>query len=132
MPHECAVEESVVIRVPRRRVFDALTVGEQLARWWPRSATPEVREGGKIRFTWFDGGALETAFSTLSPDAQVAYRFYDEDLSFHLKDHADGTHLTVTHRCSHKDSVHIAGSWGFLKANLKAFLEKGIDLREGA
>lgn len=130
MARECLVEESIVLRVSPDRVFEALTRGDQLARWWPREARTEVRQGGLLTMTWFDGGTMDTRFETVVPGQRVAYPFYGERLEFVLAPHAGGTSLTVKHHCSHADAVHIAGSWGFLKANLKAYLERGMDFRE--
>ena len=77
----------------------------------------------------FDGGQMSTTFSEWKPNERVGYPFYSEHLRFELREKGRGTELVIVHDCSHEDSIHIAQSWGFLKANLKSVIETGRDLR---
>jgi uncharacterized protein YndB with AHSA1/START domain len=127
----CEIKDSIRIRAASARVFRALTDGAELARWWPKAARSEARLGGRLVLSWFDGGEMSTAFSEWEPDRAVGYPFYDEHLRFELHERGEDTELVIAHRCGHDASIHIAQSWGFLKANLKSVIETGRDLRAG-
>jgi len=79
---------------------------------------------------WFTEHKLETAFGEFTPGRRVAYPFYSEWLSFALVEVNGGTDVNISHRCGADAAIHVAQSWGFLKANLKVWIEHGIDLRE--
>jgi uncharacterized protein YndB with AHSA1/START domain len=130
MPHECVVRDEVWIAHPPARVYRALTDSAELARWWPREAVSDPRAEGRLVFTWFSGDRLETRYERLVPDREVAFPFASERVAFELAAEGAGTRLRIVHECGTDDSIHIAQSWGFLKANLKAYLEAGLDLRE--
>ena len=125
----CEIRDSIWIQAPPARVFRALTEGAELAMWWPKAAHSEARSGGKLHMTWFDGGEMSTTFSEWTPNELVGYPFYSERLRFELRENKQGTDLAIVHQCGHEDSIHIAQSWGFLKANLKSVIESGRDLR---
>ena len=129
MTSTCEIRDSIWIQAPPARVFRALTEGEELARWWPKTAQSEARSGGKLHMAWFDGGEMSTTFSEWTPNERVGYPFYSERLRFELCEKGQGTDLVIVHHCGHEDSIHIAQSWGFLKANLKSVIESGRDLR---
>ena len=126
---DCVIEDSIWIRATPERVFNALTVGAEIARWWPKDAEAQPELGGKLILTWFTDHKLKTAFSTFVPAKEVSYPFYTEKLSFSLRPENDGTELKIVHHCGHDAAIHIAQSWGFLKANLKSVIEHNIDLR---
>ncbi len=119
------------IAAPRQRVFAALSEGRELMRWWPKDATTEPRIGGSIHLDWFPpaSGGMDSRFDLFEQDVELAYPFYSERLHFRLCDENGGTTLDIHHRCSADAAVHVAQSWGFLTANLKAWIEHGFDLR---
>ena len=90
-----------------------------------------MRVGGPLVFYWFDGGRLETRFTRLVDAKEVAFDFAGEMVRFELMEERGGTRVKISHACADKDAVHVAQAWGFLKSNLKAFLEFGVDLRDG-
>jgi len=123
------IEDDVWIAAPPGIVFTALTEGPMLASWWPKSAESDPRAGGRLAMTWFSGDQVETRFETFKPGEEVSFPFYSEHVSFALSPDKGGTRLRIAHRCG-AEAIHVAQSWGFLKANLKVFLEMGLDLRE--
>ena len=46
------IERTILLPVPRQRVWDAVTKPEQLARWFGVVSGMEFRVGGAIHFTW--------------------------------------------------------------------------------
>ena len=81
--------------------------------------------------TWFSGDKVETRFERFAPGVEVSFPFYAEHVSFALSEERGGTRLRIAHLCGTAASIHVGQCWGFLKANLKVFLEMGLDLREG-
>lgn len=125
----CTVEDSIWIHAAPERVFAALVDAGELVRWWPMAAESDPKPGGRLVLTWFSGGTLTTTFETFAPGGEVAFAFHDEHVRLTLRTERDGSRVTVIHRCRTEGAVHVAGAWGFLKANLKSAIEHGIDLR---
>lgn len=123
------VEEIRFIKAPAERVFTFLTVGSELAKWWPMAAESEPKAGGKLVLVWFGENKLTTKFDTFVEGQAVAFAFYTESVAFDLKAEDEGTEWKVVHRCSTESCIHVAQSWGFLAANLKSVIETGYDLR---
>ena len=46
------IERTMVLPVPRERVWDAITKPEQLARWFGVVSAMDFRVGGAIQFSW--------------------------------------------------------------------------------
>lgn len=46
------IERTMVLPVPRKRVWEAITKPEQFARWFGVVSGMDVRVGGAIHFTW--------------------------------------------------------------------------------
>lgn len=128
----CEIRDSIWIQAPPSRVFRALTEGGELASWWPKAAFSEAKPGGGLVLTWFDGGELATTIREWQENRAVGYPFYAEQLRFELREKGEGTTLDILHHCAPEASLHVAQSWGFLKANLKSVIETGYDLREHA
>jgi uncharacterized protein YndB with AHSA1/START domain len=126
----CTIADDIWLALPPSRVFAALTRADDLARWWPMAAESEPRTGGALALTWFSGQTMRTSFETFEPGREVSFAFYSEHVAFSLAPETSGTRFRVTHRCGTDDAIHVAQSWGFLKASLKAFLEGGMDLRD--
>jgi uncharacterized protein YndB with AHSA1/START domain len=120
---------SIWIAAPPARVFRALSEGDELGRWWPMAAEAEPRLHGKLVLVWFSGDRLETRFDTFTAGSELSYAFYTERLRFDLVEKNGGTDVAIDHRCGPDAAIHVAQAWGFLKANLKTWVEHGIDLR---
>jgi uncharacterized protein YndB with AHSA1/START domain len=58
LDHE--VKQSVFIRAPRERVYDAFATAEGLDGWFSRGSRVDARPGGAILFRWVDWGAEKT------------------------------------------------------------------------
>ena len=124
----CIIEDSIWIKTTPARLFNALSVGSELAHWWPLAAESDPKPGGKIVLTWFNGSTMESRFETFIPEKEVAYPFYTEKLSFTLTPEKDGTKVAVRHQCDGDSAIHVSQCWGRLTAYLKCWIEHGIDL----
>ena len=51
------VKNSVFIKAPRAKVYDAFATAEGLDAWFTRGARVDARPGGTILFRWVDWGA---------------------------------------------------------------------------
>src|SRR5579859_6982884 len=51
------VNQSVFIRAPREKVYDAFATAAGLDAWFTRGSEVDARPGGAIRFHWVDWGA---------------------------------------------------------------------------
>jgi len=128
------VECSVVIAASPKRVFEALTVADKLAAWWPPAAETDPRLGGKVVLWWTKekstanpANRSETTFTTFDPPREVSYW----GTTFTLKPLGDRTQVTITDReCPADDGIiSVALTWGALRLNLKTYIERGFDMR---
>ncbi len=131
-PELSPIEDSIVILAPPQQVFSALSDGGKLSQWWPKSAESEPRLGGRLALTWFTDGTMVTAFDRFVPGRALGFAFGPERIDFMLEAKGAGTIFTVRHACSAQSAIHVAQCWGFLKANLKSWIEHGRDLRDDA
>lgn len=70
------IERTMLLPVPRERVWDAVTKPEQLARWFGVVSDMEFRVGGAIHFIWEDepcpySGRIEV----IEPEQRFAFRW---------------------------------------------------------
>jgi uncharacterized protein YndB with AHSA1/START domain len=123
------IEDSIWINAAPARVFKALTDGQEISHWWPKAAESDPQPGGQLILTWFSGGKMKTKFETCTAGKEVTYPFYTEKLTFLIMEKNNGALVAIRHHCGSDAALHVAQSWGFLKANLKSWVEHGIDLR---
>lgn len=59
MPERIAneVKQTVYIRAPREKVYDAFATAEGLDGWFTRGSRVDARPGGPLLFRWVDWGA---------------------------------------------------------------------------
>lgn len=59
MPERIAneVKQTVYIRAPREKVYDAFATAEGLDGWFTRGSRVDARPGGTLLFRWVDWGA---------------------------------------------------------------------------
>lgn len=79
------------------RVWRAVTRGEYLASWFPSPVELDLRPGGGMRFTAFDGDeATGTVLDVVEPH-RLTFRWGTDTLTFELEPGAAGTTFTLTH-----------------------------------
>ena len=105
------IERTMLLPIPRERVWDAITKPEQLARWFGVVSGMDFRVGGAIQFTWENEpcpypGIIEV----IEPEQRFAFRWPSYALShpkltfattpstlvdITLEERAEGTLLTL-------------------------------------
>lgn len=140
------IELTREIAAPPERVFGALTVPDDLDRWWTTASDSDPRTGGAFDYRWeFSEGAgredhrQHGAYDSVVANRRVAYPWRveagDTQVDVTLAPSGEGTALTLVHSgWGSGDSwdasaqMHEEG-WGFFLDNLKAYLEQGEDRR---
>ncbi|MBI3828302.1 MAG: SRPBCC domain-containing protein [Planctomycetes bacterium] len=129
-----SVKCTVVIDAPPKKVFEAITVANQLAGWWPSAAETDPRPGGKVVLWWTKDTAnptpsnhCATTFSSFKPPHEVTYW----SVTFTLEPLGNRTKVTIDDKeCPVDDGIiSVALTWGALRLNLKSYVERGIDMR---
>ncbi len=125
------VDCSVLIAAPPPVIFEAITIGEKLATWWPRAAETEPRPGGKVILFWKKtdlSNRAESTFKVYKPPYEVSYW----GATFTLSDVNGKTKVRIVDdEVPAEGLASVAQAWGALRLNLKTVLEFGIDLRPG-
>jgi uncharacterized protein YndB with AHSA1/START domain len=116
------------IRVPRARVWDALTTDAGRAAFWAESA---VERDGAIDFVFANGFRCRGRVLERAAPARFALEYFDGVASFDLAaSGAEATDLLLTHvgvERAHWHEVH--AGWLNVLFPLKAWLAFGVDLR---
>ena len=99
---------------PVDRVWRAVTEPEQLAHWFPNTVEVDLREGGRMHFT-FPGGEMEPmegAVTELDPPGRFSFTWGDEHLHIELEPDGDGCRLRFTHVLSTREqAARDAAGW---------------------
>jgi uncharacterized protein YndB with AHSA1/START domain len=83
---------------PIEKVWRAVTTPEHLAAWFPSPVEIDLRVGGAMTFTAFDGDAAATGtVEALDPPRLLAFRWDTDRLTFELAATAGGTSFALTH-----------------------------------
>jgi uncharacterized protein YndB with AHSA1/START domain len=92
------------VRVVRRyphpidKVWRAVTTSEHLGAWFPSPVDIDLRVGGALRFSAFEGEAAATGtVQDVSPPTLLSFTWGGDRLTFELAPDADGTTFTLTH-----------------------------------
>lgn len=138
------IEQTFYYAVPPRQLFAALTEPKELARWFLREASIELRDGASFRFTWRGGYTMRGKVRSVRAPQTIELAWTDRFprgktfktvARFDLKKKGRGTLLTLTHSGfkSGKKWVALYGAiesgWAHYLTNLRAVLEHGVDLR---
>ena len=127
----------VLIAAPREKVWEAWTSG--LARWFPVAGEIEPRKGGKVVLQFlFPEDKLEDEVISATKGQRIVFPFgsHGEQVEVRLRKQGGGTLCELTQsdmRTTAQDKVQMhmgcRQGWTFFLANLKAWLEHGVDLR---
>ena len=141
----------VIIDASQEACFDAWTSEASITQWfvaecpaWGVDGTPNDSDrvfevGGHIRLTWGEGTTDDAAIFVLNADDHFAFGWYEGkgriDVLF---SQFEGRTLVELHQVMsqgeledrQKCALFCYSGWTFYLANLKAWLEHGIDLRE--
>lgn len=72
------IEREIIIDAPVARVWDALTVADQIAGWFGDSAEIDLRPGGSATFRWQEHGAFPIAIERVEPHRFFSWRWSQE------------------------------------------------------
>ena len=140
-------ENSVVVNAPPAAVFEALSSADRLQRWFLTRAETDPRPGGSFKFAWdFDdaaqNGTQQGKFVELTPNKKVSYTWQASpapapltEVAFMLTPEGAGTRVSLAHTGFGAGAEgktardHHSGPWDFYLANLKSYLEGGVDNR---
>jgi uncharacterized protein YndB with AHSA1/START domain len=133
------------IDAPPDRVFRALTVADELGRWFASSAESDPRPGGDymLRFEFEDESRNHTysgRYEAVTPNERVRYpwngRFGETTVEFVLEPRESGTEVRLVHsgwteQATESRALHEQG-WGFFLDNLERYVTRGEDQRAAA
>jgi len=128
----------IEIKAAPSRVFKAWTDPDIINKWFTVKTEFEPRKGGRIYFEWLAGDKFETRVLAIKKNERILFPFGNkgEKVEVRLKKSGRKTILTVKQydmkiTPEAKWSMHkgCEVGWAFFMANLKAYLEHGIDLR---
>lgn len=70
------IETDVLIAAPVERVWELVTRGEHVGRWFgDASAEIDLRPGGALTITWAEYGAVHGRVETVEPPHRFAFRW---------------------------------------------------------
>jgi uncharacterized protein YndB with AHSA1/START domain len=99
---------------PVDRVWRAVTEPAELAHWFPNTVEVDLREGGRMHFT-FPGGEMEPmegAVTELDPPRRFSFTWGDEHLHIELEPDGDGCRLRFTQVLSTREqAARDAAGW---------------------
>jgi uncharacterized protein YndB with AHSA1/START domain len=72
------IEREIVIDAPVARVWEALTVPEQIASWFGDRAEVDLRPGGSATFSWEEHGSFPIAIERVEPQQVFSWRWSQE------------------------------------------------------
>ncbi|MEE8575775.1 MAG: SRPBCC domain-containing protein [candidate division Zixibacteria bacterium] len=128
----------VAIKKPISTVFKAWTDGKIISEWFTEKAILEPKKNGRIYFEWLAGDKMEAKVISVSKNRYLTIPFGMNGERVTVKFKKDGRgcicelrHYNMKTTPKAKWEMHrgcIQG-WTFFLANLKNYLENGIDLR---
>jgi uncharacterized protein YndB with AHSA1/START domain len=136
----------VSVHAPRAVVFEALTSPQVLMRWFPTRAESDPRTGGKFKFYWDfaaagQDGTQEGTYSDVVPNERISYKWQagpaplSTNVTIALREANGETSVHLVHSGWQESEegnalrANHAGPWSFYLANLKSYLERGVDER---
>jgi uncharacterized protein YndB with AHSA1/START domain len=130
--------QRIEIKAPPSKVFKSWTDAAEIVRWFTVKAVIEPRKGGRLYFEWLAGDKLDTRIVRIRKPSLLVFPFGGgkEEVSVKIRKsgrvslvelHQYGMKTTPTQKVSMHLGCQVG--WTFFLANLKAWLEHGIDLR---
>jgi uncharacterized protein YndB with AHSA1/START domain len=126
----------IEVRVPRDRVFEALSTQEGLARWWTTDTKAQAKVGSIAEFG-FRGGKFvqKMKIDELLPGKRVAWtategvdEWKGTTLTFDLSEENGETVIRFGHRGWREASdflAHCSYRWAYFLRSLKLYLQEG-------
>ena len=136
--------QTVTIKSSPDVVFNALTRADELTRWFPTKAESDPRPGGSFNYTWefadaSQNGSQQGQYLEFAPNSRLSYTWTADSIltlvTFDLTESDGETTVELGHSSmqpgADTEKLHDmhASQWEVYLANLKTYLEEGIDLR---
>src|SRR3954463_2920837 len=124
------VDGRPTVRVERRyphrieKVWQAVTTPEHLAKWFPSPVKMDLRPGGAMHFSAFDGApAAFGTVETVDPPCRLTFTWGTYRLTFELTPHDDGTTFALVHTFDDRyGAPSFATGWELCLAGLREVL----------
>lgn len=108
---------------PIEKVWRAVTTPEHLERWFPSSVELDLRPGGEVRFTAFEGSSASGLVEVVEPPRQLTFTWDTDRLTFELISDGDGTRLVLIHTFDDRyGAPSFATGWGQCLVELRSVL----------
>lgn len=133
-------EQTLDIQVPREAVWQALTSGAEIVRWFAPEASVDPQVGGVVGWTWRDHFDWQQTIDAIEPGKHLRTRYdawrsngeADDPLfiDFHLEGEGGTTTLRVVHSGFTADSSFdqefegISRGWPIELSSLRLYLER--------
>jgi uncharacterized protein YndB with AHSA1/START domain len=124
------LDERPTVRVERtyphpiERVWDAVTSPEHLGRWFPSPVEVDLRRGGEMRFSAFEGDPAATGtVEVVEAPRRLAFTWGTDRLTFELTPTDAGTTFALTHVFDDRfGAPSFATGWELCLAALRSVL----------
>jgi uncharacterized protein YndB with AHSA1/START domain len=117
------------VRVERRyphpieKVWRAVTMPEHLGQWFPSPVEIELRPGGTMRFSAFDGPSATGTIEAVDAPRFLAFTWGTDRLTFELRPDGEGTAFALTHAFDDRyGAASFATGWAVCLAGLRSVL----------
>lgn len=119
------------------KVFKMWTIPKEICKWFLATAKFDLKKGGSYEWTWVAGGLEKGKILAIKKPSMLSITFAGCKCDVNIKKYKKGAvvilrQYEIATDENNKIGTHMNCSlgWSFYLANLKAYLEHGIDLRE--
>lgn len=132
-------KQRVFIRAKREKVYRAWTDEREIVKWFCEKAAIEPRKGGRLYFEWLGNDKLDSTVITARKPSKFVFPFGGKsvEVAISLSAVKGGTvvqlhqyNMTTSPRMKVNMHMGCKEGWAFFLANLKSWLEHGVDLRD--
>ena len=128
---------AVDIGAPADKVYDALTTGDGLSRWWSTNVVAEERPGGIVRFKFIPDFNPEMEITEMTRASAVGWKcvggadpWLGAVIRFNLEPRGERTMLIFTQRYTGDLPDEAFGmfnyNWGYYLHSLQEYVERGV------
>ena len=127
----------VAVKASPQKVFKMWSDPKEICKWFLATAEIDLHKGGSYGWTWVAGGREKGKILNVRKPSSLSFTFAGCKCDIKIKKDKRGA-LVILRQYgiptdeNNKVWTHMGCSlgWSFYLANLKAYLEHGIDLRE--
>ena len=127
----------VAVAASPAKVFKMWTNPKEICKWFLATAKIDAKKSGMYEWSWLGGGREKGKILSVREPSGFSFTFAGSKCDIKIKKDKRGALVILRQYGIKTDEqnkvwTHLSCSlgWSFYLANLKAFLEHGIDLRE--